>query len=116
MGMRKKRYKRKKLVKWDEEMSNLILGKKKQAYLKFLQIRPPETRTEYMRRRAVVKRETRKVNRNSWDYYISNIEDDVHGRQDRAYKIFKELQKTEEDKIQLNPIVEKQWIRYYIQP
>jgi hypothetical protein len=41
----------KRLVKWDEEISNLIL-EKKQAYLKFLQLRTPETRTEYMRRRA----------------------------------------------------------------
>jgi hypothetical protein len=37
----------------------------------------------------------------------------VHGRQERANKILKELQKTEKDKIQLNPITEKQWIRYY---
>jgi hypothetical protein len=66
-----------------------------------------------MRRRAVVKRETRKINRNIWDYSVSNIEDAVHGRQERAYKILKELQKTEKDKIQLNPIREKQWIRYY---
>jgi hypothetical protein len=47
----------------------------------------------------------------SWDYYVSNIEDDVHGRQERAYKILKELQETEKDKIQLNPVTEEQWIR-----
>jgi hypothetical protein len=65
---------------------------------------------EYKMIRAVVKRETRRLNRNSWDTHISNIEHDLHGRQETAYKIVRELNKTERDRIQLNPISKDEWI------
>jgi hypothetical protein len=60
--------------------------------------------TEYKRIRSIVERETRRINGNSWNTYISNIQYDVHGNEETAYKILRELNKTERDKIQLNPI------------
>jgi hypothetical protein len=60
-----------------------------------------------------VKRETRRINRNSWDTYISNIEYDVHKRQETAYKILRELNKTERDKIQLNPVSKEECSRHF---
>jgi hypothetical protein len=46
-----------------------------------------------------VKRDTRELNRNSWNIKINNIEYDVHGCQEVAYAILRGLNKTERDKI-----------------
>jgi len=51
-------------------------------------------------------RDRRKLNRNRWDNFISNIED-IHLCQRRAYKIVNELNMTQKDKLEYNPISEK---------
>jgi hypothetical protein len=61
-------------------------------------------RTEYKRKCAIAKREVRKLNRESWDNYISNIEYDVQGAQDAAYKVMKHLNSTERDTAFINNI------------
>jgi len=43
----------------------------------------------------------------------SRIEHDVHGRQINAYKIIRNLNRTEKDNLQLNPTVEHTWLDYY---
>jgi hypothetical protein len=43
----------------------------------------------------VVKKEVRRVERQSWETFVSRIEHGVHGRQTKAYKILKELNKNE---------------------
>jgi hypothetical protein len=52
----------------------------------------------------MVKREARRIRKNSWDtyIYISSTDYDVHGCQETAYKILIELNKTGRVKIQLN--------------
>ena len=37
----------------------------------------------------------------------------MHGRQINAYKIIKNLNQTEKDNLQLNPITEHTWLDYY---
>jgi hypothetical protein len=61
-------------------------------------------RTEYKRKCAISKREVRKLNRESWDNYISNIKYDVHGAQDTAHKVMKHLNSTERDTAFINNI------------
>jgi hypothetical protein len=44
---------------------------------------------------------------------VSRIEHYLHGRQINAYKIIRNLNRTEEDNLQLNPITEHTWLDYY---
>ena len=70
-------------------------------------------KTEYKRLAANVKRETRKIKRQCWETYVSRTEHDLHGHQLNAYKIIKNLNRTEKDNLQLNPIPEHTWLDYY---
>ena len=60
-----------------------------------------------------MKRETRKIKRQWWETFVSRIEHDLHGRQINAYKIIKNLNRTEKDYLQFNPITEYTWLDYY---
>jgi hypothetical protein len=64
--------------------------------LQFLQTKTEVVLSEYKRIRATVKREKRIININNCDINIlvSNIEYDVHGRQETAGKILRQLNKT----------------------
>jgi len=53
---------------------------------------------------AIVKRETRKIKRQGWETFVSRIEHNLHGRQINAYRIIKNLNRTEKDNLQINPI------------
>jgi hypothetical protein len=55
---------------------------------------------------AIVKRETRKIKRQCWKTFVSRIEHDLHGRQINAYKIIKNLNRTEKGNLEINPINE----------
>jgi len=61
---------------------------------------------------AIVKRETRKIKRQCFETFVSRIEHDLHGRQINAYKIIRNLNRTEKDNLRLNPIVEHTWLDY----
>jgi hypothetical protein len=93
-------------------IKNLIENKKK-AYLRYLTTRYETDKIEYKRLVAMVKRETRKINRECWETFVSRIEHDLHGSQINAYKIIRNLNRTEKDNLQLNPITEQTWLNYY---
>jgi len=61
---------------------------------------------------AIVKREKRKVKRQFWETFVSRIEHDLHGHCINAYKIIRNLNRTEKDNLRLNPIVEHTWLDY----
>jgi hypothetical protein len=61
----------------------------------------------------MLKRETRKIKRRYWETFVSRIEHDLHGRQINAYKIIRNLNRIEEDNLQINPITEHTWLEYY---
>jgi len=44
---------------------------------------------------------------------MSRIEHDLHGRQINAHKIIRNLNRTEKDNLQLNPIPEHTWLDYH---
>jgi hypothetical protein len=45
--------------------------------------------------------------------FVLGIEHDLHGRQINAYKIIKNLNRTEKDNLQINLIVHHKWLDYY---
>jgi hypothetical protein len=51
---------------------------------------------------ATVKTETRKIKRQCWETFVWRIEHDLHGHQIHAYKIIKNLNRTEKDNLQFN--------------
>jgi hypothetical protein len=67
---------------------------------------------KYKRKSALVKREIRKLLRQSWNNY-TNIEQDVHGCQEYANKVLREINKDEKDQLYFNTISEKEWLKYY---
>ncbi|KAJ4431069.1 hypothetical protein ANN_19662 [Periplaneta americana] len=112
LGKRYKRRSKRGIKIWSEETKHIIEEKRK-AYLKFLQTKSEADRAEYKYRCAMVKRETRKLSRQSWDNYISNIEYDIHGAQTMAYKALKHLNKEERDTVALNNVRTEDWLRYF---
>ena len=61
---------------------------------------------------AIVKRETRKIKKQCWETFVSRIQHDQHGRQINARKIIKNVNRTEKDNLQFNPITEHTWLDY----
>ena len=112
LGKRKKRRNKRRLILWNEDIKNLVESKKK-AYLRYLTTCLETDKIEYNRLAAIVKRETRKIKRQCWETFVSRIEHDLHGRQLNAYKIIKNLNRTEKDNLQFNPITEHTWLDYY---
>ena len=60
-----------------------------------------------------MKRETRKIKGQCWVTFVSRIEHDLHGRQINACKIITNLNRTKNDNLRLNPIVDHTWLNYY---
>ena len=112
LGKRKKKRNKRHLILWNEDIKNFIENKKK-AYLWYLTTHSETDKIEYKRLVAIVKGETRKIKRQCWETFVSRIEHDLHGRQLNAYKIIRNLNRTEKDNLQLNPIVEHTWLDYY---
>jgi len=108
---RKKRRHKRCLILWNEDIKNLVENKK--AYLRYLTTHSETDKLEYKRLVAVVKRETRKIKRQCWETFVLRIEHDLHGRQINAYKIIRNLNRTEKYNLRLNPIVEHTWLDYY---
>ena len=47
---------------------------------------------------------TRKQRRMDWDKFVKTLERDITGTQRRGFKIFKQLQLQERDKLKIDPI------------
>jgi len=90
-----------------------LIENKKKAYLQYLTTRSETDKLEHKRLVAIVKRETRTIKRQCWETFVSRIEHDLHGCQINAYKIIRNLNRTEKDNLRVNPIVEHTWLDYY---
>lgn len=112
LGTRNKNYNKKRLKVWNDDIAKLVKDKK-DAYLKYLNLKTDENLIEYKKLSAIVRREVRKIKRTSWEKYISDIEHDVHGRQDKAYKILKHLNNQTRDNLKLNLIPQEEWTSYF---
>ena len=65
--------------------------RKKQAYLKFLQMPTEENRNIYKEKRNVAKAKIREAHEKSWNRFINVVEEDTFGRQTLAFKVMKSL-------------------------
>ena len=90
-----------------------MIKNNKKVYLRYLVTRLETEKIEYKRLVATVKTETRKFKRQCRETFVSRIEHDIRGRQINAYKIIKNLNRTEKDNLQFNPITENTWLDYY---
>lgn len=112
LGKRNKRRNKRCLHFWNEDIKSLVQNKK-QLYLNYLNTRSDTDYINYKKQCAIVKKEIRKLKRESWEKFIADIEYDVQGRQTNAYKVLKKLNRDEKDDIQINPITGKVWLDYY---
>ena len=80
------------------------MEEKKASYRKYLQHKTVEHYIEYERHRAIVRKTTRGQRREDWDKFVKTLERDITGTQRRGFKIFKQLQLQERDKLKFDPI------------
>ena len=62
----------------------------------------------YREKRNRSKSIIRIVHNESWQIFVSNTENDIHGRQNMAYKVMKHMNKNERDAVDINVIKEYQ--------
>ena len=49
-----------------------------------------------------------------WDGFVKTLERDIAGTQRRGFKIFKQLQLQERDKLKIDLITKTEWKEYYV--
>jgi hypothetical protein len=56
---------------------------------------------------------TRNQRRENWDKFVKALERDLRGTQRRGFKIYKQLQLQERDKLRIEPVTKTEWKEYY---
>jgi hypothetical protein len=56
---------------------------------------------------------TRKQRRDDWEKFVTSLERDMTGTQRLVFKIFKQLQLQERNKLKINPTSKTEWKEYY---
>jgi len=97
---------------WNDEIQPAI-EEKKASYRKYLQNKTVEQYIEYKKHRAIVRKMTRKQRRDDWDTFVKTLERDITGTRRRGFKIIKQLQLQERDKLKIDPITKTEWKEYY---
>jgi hypothetical protein len=54
-----------------------------------------------------------KQRRDDWEKFVKSLEREITGTQRLGFKIFKQLQLQERDKLKINPISKMEWKKYY---
>jgi hypothetical protein len=103
LGMKKKWYRKKGLRKWDENLDHII-NDKREAIKKYLSTGTLEDQIEYKRCRAIVKKTVHKNKRETWNNFVSKLENDVTKPRPKTYKIFRALNNDVVEHVKLNPI------------
>jgi hypothetical protein len=93
---------------WSEEIQRAI-EEKKASYRKYLQNKTVDYYIEYKRHQAIVRKMTRRQRRDDLDKFVKTLERDITGTQRRGFKIFKQLQLQERDKLKIDPITKTEW-------
>jgi hypothetical protein len=50
--------------------------------------------------------------REYWDKFVKPLERDITGTQRRSFKVLKQLQLQERDKVKIDPITKTEWKKY----
>jgi hypothetical protein len=101
--MKRKWCRKKGLRKWDEHLAKVI-NDKREAYNKSLSTGSTEDEIKYKRCRAVAKREVRKNKRETWNTFVSRLENDVSKPRPKTYKIIRMLRNYTREQVKINPI------------
>jgi len=56
---------------------------------------------------------TRRQRRDDWDIFVKTLERAITGTRRQGFKIFKQLQLQERDKLKTDPITKTEWKEYY---
>ena len=91
---------------WNEEIQRAIEEKKARKYL---QNKTVDYYIEYKRHRAIVRKMTQSQRRDDWDKFVKTLGRDIIGTQRWGFKIFKQLQMQERDKLKIDPITKTEW-------
>ena len=102
---------RKWLRTWNEEIQRAI-EEKKANYRIYLQNKTMDYYIEYKRHPEIVSKMTRRQRRDDLDKFVKTLERDTRGTQRRGFKIFKQLQLQEKDKLKIDPITKTEWKEY----
>ncbi|GFG35870.1 hypothetical protein Cfor_05242 [Coptotermes formosanus] len=84
------------------------------ACLKSLNSGTIEDRIEYKHKRAIVRKLSRKLQNESWELFIRNLEKDVKGAQRYGFKVFRRLQEGCTYRIAITGIRGEKWREYYL--
>ena len=80
----------KRIKNWDNEIQELI-QKKRQAFRKFMSTKSEVDGEEYRKQSAKVKRKSRKLQRESWENFITFLEHDTYKLRPKVYKIIRRI-------------------------
>jgi len=64
---------------------------------------------EYEKHQAIVRKMTRRQRKDDWDKFVKTLERDITRKQRRGFKIFKQLQLQERDKLKIDSITKTEW-------
>ena len=56
---------------------------------------------------------TRRQRRDDWDKFVKTLERDITGTQKRGFKVFKQLQLKERDRLNIDSITKTEWEEFY---
>jgi hypothetical protein len=85
----KKKWNKKKEVRlWDEHIGKVV-NDKREAFRRFLSTNILEDKIDYHRKRAIAKRGVRRKHRESWEIFVSQLENYITRPQPQTYKLIK---------------------------
>lgn len=100
LGMVRTKKPEKSLRNWDPEIDQLC-KEKRLAFRKWINSGKQEDRLEYKRRSAMVKRKSRKIQRESWENFTSYLEQETYKLRPKVYKIIRRIDSNFNERIQL---------------
>jgi len=98
---------------WNEEIGQLV-KEKKGKYLKWISSKDPQDRTELRRMQGKIRKMVTEAKNKSWEKTCSTVESYLGGKQStEAWRILKNLRKTENGGQWFNPIPIDKWETYF---
>ncbi|HYS62000.1 MAG TPA: reverse transcriptase family protein [Gemmatimonadales bacterium] len=80
----------KRIKNWDDEIQDLV-RKKRLAFRKFMGSKKEADRLEYQELSARVKRKSRRLQRDSWDNFVTFLEHDTYKLRPKVYRIIRRI-------------------------
>ena len=112
LGTRRAKIPDKKLRNWNEEIQTLV-REKQAAFRRWMNTKKMEDKVEYNRKAALAKRKSRELQRNSWDDFVANLEQEVYKVRPRAYKILRRIRSDFNERVNLPKLQMKDAEKYF---